>query len=179
MDTIDTEETSSTEGRSKRFFTLPKSDSGGIVSKIILATVLILVSVIVILGIFWSIEPNPFSVQENLDEKLELSGREYVTGSATTTALIKVAETLLDKPGGYLSNDVMPPGLYLDNIPNWEFGVLVQVRDLSRSFREAFSRSQSQSTEDPDLIISEPKFHFDNDSWLFPPSESEYRCARG
>ena len=102
-----------------------------------------------------------------------------MVGSATTAALISVAETLLDKPGGYLSNDMLPPGIYLDNIPNWEFGVLVQIRDLSRSMRESFSRSQSQSTEDPDLIISEPRFHFDNDSWLFPPSESEYREAIG
>ena len=38
-------------------------------------------------------------------------------------------------------------GLYLDNIPNWEFGALVQVRDFARAFREDFSRSQSQSTE--------------------------------
>jgi hypothetical protein len=94
-----------------------------------------------------------------------------------TATLITVAETLLNKPGGYLSNDVMPPGIYLDNIPNWEFGVLVQVRDLSRSMRESFSRSQSQSTEDPDLIISEPRFNFDNTSWLFPATESEYQVA--
>jgi hypothetical protein len=83
----------------------------------------------------------------------------------------------LNKPGGYLTNDVTPPGIYLDNIPNWEFGVLVQVRDLSRAYREAFSRSQSQSTEDQDLIISEPKFNFDSNSWLFPPTESEYQEA--
>jgi hypothetical protein len=53
----------------------------------------------------------------------------------------------------------------------------VQVRDLSRSKRESFSRSQSQSIEDPDLILSEPRFHFDNNSWLFPTSEGEYREA--
>ena len=100
-----------------------------------------------------------------------------MVGSTTTVALITVAETLLNKPGGYLSNDISPPGLYLDNIPSWEFGALVQVRDLARTFRESFSRSQSQSTEDPDLIISEPKFHFSNDSWLFPATESEYAEA--
>lgn len=100
-----------------------------------------------------------------------------MVGSTTAAALARVAETLLEKPGGYLSNDVLPPGLYLDNIPNWEFGALVQVRDLARAFRENFSRSQSQSAEDPDLIIADPNFHFDNDSWLFPPTESEYREA--
>lgn len=129
---------------------------------------------IILVGIWWSSEPNPFDVRSNAEATLAETGRAIVTGGVTTSALIKVARTLLDKPGGYLSNDVMPPGLYLDNIPNWEFGVLVQVRDLSRAFRENFSRSQSQSTEDPDLIVAEPNFNFDNNSWLFPPSESEY-----
>lgn len=132
---------------------------------------------ILILGMVWSGEPDAFPVAQNLDEKLAASNSEYVVGSATTAALIRVGETLLDKPGGYLSNDLMPPGVYLDNIPNWEFGALVQVRDLTRAFRENFSRSQSQSTEDADLIIAEPNLHFDSESWIFPPSETEYRDA--
>ncbi|MDA1370018.1 MAG: DUF2333 family protein [Proteobacteria bacterium] len=144
---------------------------------LIVTSLLILVILILLLGAYWSREPAEFSIAQNVNEKLALTGDDYVVGAASAAALIRVAETLLDKPGGYLSNDVMPPGLYLDNIPNWEFGALVQVRDFTRSFRENFSRSQSQSTEDPDLIIAEPNFHFDNDSWLFPPSESEYRQA--
>ena len=134
----------------------------------------ILVIFVVLLGFYWSSEPPAFSVQQKAAERLALTANDNVVGSTTTVALITVAEALLKKPGGYLSNDVSPPGLYLDNIPNWEFGALVQVRDLARAFRESFSRSQSQSTEDPDLIISEPKFHFSNDSWLFPATESEY-----
>ena len=126
------------------------------------------------LGIYWSDEPEPFSVRGNTAEQLAASGNEAVVGAATTSTMIRVAQTLLDKPGGYLSNDIMPPGVYLDNIPNWEFGALVQLRDLSRAMRESFSRSQSQSTEDPDLIIAEPNFHFDNDSWIFPATENEY-----
>ena len=98
-----------------------------------------------------------------------------VTGVYTTAALIRVANTLLDKPGGYLSNDIAPPGVYLDNIPNWEFGVLVQVRDLARAMRNDLSRSQSQSLEDPDLSIAEPRFNYDSESWVFPASESQYR----
>lgn len=63
----------------------------------------------------------------------------------------------------------------MDNIPNWEYGVLIQVRDLSRALREAFSRSQSQSKEDPDLSLAEPRLVFKNSSWIVPASESEYR----
>ncbi len=136
-----------------------------------------LLLLLVAIGIFWSGEPAPFSVRENNQEKLAQVGHDDVVGATTTATLIGVAETLLNKPGGYLSNDLMPPGAYLDNIPNWEFGVLVQVRDLSRAFRENFSRSQSQSTEDPDLIEAEPSFSVPNDSWIFPASESEYQQA--
>lgn len=149
--------------------------SGG--KRLLLTGFGILLIFIVLLGFYWSSEPAPFSVQQKSAERLALIGNDNVVGSTTTVALITVAETLLEKPGGYLSNDVSPPGIYLDNIPNWEFGALVQVRDLARAFRESFSRSQSQSTEDPDLIISEPNFHFNNDSWLFPPTESEYAEA--
>ena len=63
----------------------------------------------------------------------------------------------------------------MDNVPNWEFGVITQVRDIARAFRNDFSRSQTQSVEDPDLTISDPQFHFDTQSWILPASESEYR----
>ena len=82
---------------------------------------------------------------------------------------------VLEKPGGYLANDVTPPSLWLDNMPSWEFGVIIQVRDLSRAMRRDMSRSQSQSTEDPDLARAEPLFHFDHNSWMLPSTESEYR----
>ncbi len=99
------------------------------------------------------------------------------TGTVMTATLIKVVETLLEKPGGYLSNDIAPPGVFLDNMPAWEFGVLVQVRDLSKAMRETLSRSQSQSKEDPDLALAEPQFNYDNSSWILPSSEDEYETG--
>lgn len=128
-----------------------------------------------ILGWYWSREPIAFAVRDNAAQMAESQGQVVVTGSTTTSALIKVADTLLAKPGGFLSNDKLPPGVWLDNIPNWEYGVLIQVRDLAKAMREAFSRSQSQSTEDTDLALAESRFNFDNSSWIMPASESEYR----
>jgi len=148
---------------------------GGVLSKVVLSGVVLYLVVTLILGIYWSREPALFSVTKQAEKLAKLQGHKVVTGTTTTATLIKVAETLLDKPGGYISNDVFPPGLWLDNIKNWEFGVLVQVRDLSRAFRKNLSRSQSQSVEDPDLTIAEPQFNFDNNSWILPSTEGEYR----
>lgn len=126
-------------------------------------------------GLYWSSEPERFSVSRVVDQYSEEHDQDLVIGYATTVTMVHVADTLLHKPGGYLSNDILPPGLWLDNIPNWEFGVLVQLRDLTRALRKDFSRSQSQSTEDADLSIAEPQFHFDSRSWALPDSEGEYK----
>ena len=125
----------------------------------------------VVLMIYWSRTPDVFWVNHTVEND------RVVVGYSTTDTLIRVAETLLDKPGGFLSNDRTPPSVFLDNMPNWEFGVLQQVRDLARVIRNDYSRSQSQSKEDPDVSAAEPKFFFDNNSWILPRSESEYRDA--
>ncbi|WP_043307225.1 DUF2333 family protein [Pseudomonas sp. ML96] len=127
-----------------------------------------------LVGWYWSQEPELFPVQQRAQAAAEQAQRKLVSGYTTVETLKQVSETLLNKPGGYLSNDVAPPGLWLDNMPSWEYGVLVQVRDLSRALRKDFARSQSQSTEDPDLAKAEPRFNFDNKSWALPASESEY-----
>ncbi|MDH4874594.1 DUF2333 family protein [Pseudomonas sp. BN515] len=129
----------------------------------------------VVVGWYWSREPDLFPVQQNAQAAADRAGRQMVSGYTTVETLKTVGQTLLDKSGGYVSNDLAPPGLWLDNMPSWEYGVLVQVRDLSRALRKDFARSQSQSTEDPDLAKAEPRFNFDNKSWALPASESEYR----
>jgi hypothetical protein len=144
----------------------------GIIVGVLALLVLITVSSLVI-----SNEPDLFNVRANNQARMTTLGRPSVPGAITTNTIIKVASTLLDKRGGYLSNDLMSPGAWVDNMPNWEFGVLVQVRDISKVMRENLSRSQSQSKEDEDLIIAEPGFNFPNDSWIFPASESQYREA--
>lgn len=149
--------------------------NGGWTSKVAAVAIVVLLLLGIGLGIYWSREPEAFDVNEVARQEVEAFGRSLVPGAVTTATLIHVAETLLDKPGGYLSNDIMPPGVWLDNMPNWEFGVLTQVRDLSRAMRQSFSRSQSQSREDEALAKAEPRFNFDNNSWALPASESEYR----
>ncbi|MCK9469545.1 MAG: DUF2333 family protein [Porticoccaceae bacterium] len=140
------------------------------------AVIGVLVVILLALSWYWSREPDYLDLDALV---AEYAGGRKVTGAHTTAALVGVASTLLDKPGGYLSNDRLPPGVWLDNIPNWEYGVLIQVRDMSKAMRDRFSRSQSQSQEDPDLALSEPLFNFDNNSWMLPATEKEYRKAIG
>ena len=124
---------------------------------------------------WWDFEPDLFDPVKTAQGRAEQQGEQVVTGYTTTATMIKLVETLLDKRGGYLSNDVSPPSVWMDNVPNWEFGVLLQIRDMARAMRIDFSRSQSQSKEDPDLNQAEAKFFLDSTRWLFPRAEGEYR----
>lgn len=133
------------------------------------------VVLVLVLGFIWSRSPGDFDVREIALEAANNDQNKLVSGYVTTATAIHTAETLLHKPGGYLSNDVTPPGVYLDNIPNWEYGVLTELRDLVRAMRNDFSRSQTQSVEDRDLQIADPQFNYDSASWILPSSESEYR----
>ena len=145
--------------------------------RIISGLIIVLILIQIVFGFLWNNEPDSFDVLDNASTLSTEFNEDRVTGYITTATLIRAGETLLDKPGGYLSNDMLIPGVFMDNIPNWEFGVLVQMRDLSSALRNDISRSQSQSIEDKDLIITEPQFHFDSSSWLLPPTESEYRTG--
>ncbi|MGI9220084.1 MAG: DUF2333 family protein [Woeseiaceae bacterium] len=131
--------------------------------------VFVVVIIYIVLGVYWSRPPDFFWVNRSVDDN------RAVVGYATTDTLIRVTETMLDKPGGYLNNDKFPPGAWMDNTPNWEIGVLQQVRDLARVIRNDFSRSQSQSIEDDAIKDAEQAFFIDSESWILPASESEYR----
>lgn len=142
---------------------------------------LVVMLIIFLLGEWWSREPEQFNVQEVALEQLKEDSRgepgdfsEPPLGYVYANTLSHIAEVLLHKPGGYLTNDVAPPGVFLDNIPNWELGALVMLRDATTALRNHFARDQSQSVEDADLAIAEPYFYYEYDSWALPSTEAEY-----
>ena len=152
-----------------------RSYLGGLWSRALGIVIGLYLLVCIGLSWYWSQEPALFPVQQTAQASAERSSQQMVIGYTTVATLKSVANTLLTKQGGYISNDRFPPGLWMDNMPSWEYGVLVQVRDLSRALRKDFARSQSQSTEDADLAKAEPRFNFDNKSWILPSSESEFQ----
>ncbi len=141
-----------------------------------------------VLAFWWSLEPERFDVQATARGKATAAGQELVTGYTMVASVEHLAETLLNKPGGYLSNDAFPPtGIVspdwggpriLDNMPSWEWGVVQQLRKVTEALRYHMSRSQSQSAEDEDLATAAPAFNYNNERWLPGVSaENEYGKA--
>lgn len=148
--------------------------------------------VCIVIGIYWSTEPDMFSVEENAKQAAialenikprpawlpsDFNPNQLPVGFTTIETLKRIASTLVNKSGGFLTNDVFPPGLWLDNIPSWEIGVLKQVRDMSLTLQRSFSRSQSQSSENTNLAKAFEFFSAEPSSWLFPAAEQRYTEA--
>ena len=120
----------------------------------------------------WSREPSLYLGSSALGEV------QGTTGYVTVSSLIGTIDWLIEKPGGYLSNDIYLPSRWLDNMPNFEFGVLVQSRDLARVLRDNYSRSQLQPIDQPALTVAEPALNYANDRWVIPSTQSEFRKAQ-
>ena len=140
----------------------------------VFATIGVAAVLLIALMFYYDHTPDQFSVTATAQARAERNNDEVVVGYVMTNALIEVTRAILYKRGGYLHNDVMPPSVWMDNVPSWELGALTQVRDLTRALHNDISRSQTQSAEDPDLLVADGKMHFDADSWMLPRTESEY-----
>ena len=136
-----------------------------------------LVLLCLVMMFFLNHEPPAFNPMATATLHAQEHHHKVVTGYTTTATLIETVDVMLNKRGGYMSNDILPPWVFLDNVPNWEFGVLTQVRDTARAMRNDFSRSQTQSTEDPDLAVADPLFHYDSERWFPPDTEGRYKKA--
>jgi len=136
------------------------------------SVLLIVLAVILLLGLlsgwFVSREPSVMWVEWEVD------GKPAPIGYATAHTAEHIGRKLLEKPGGFTSNDKLPPFVLLDNMPNWEYGALIQLRDLVKSMRNDYSRSQSQSVENKHLASADPAFNSDHTWWLLPSCESKY-----
>jgi hypothetical protein len=126
----------------------------------------------IVLGWHWSRWP-PLYLESSQGSELAA-----VAGYVTVDTLIETLDWLLDKPGGYLSNDILPLSTWLDNMPRFELGVLIQARDLARILRNDYGRARGGPAGNAELAIAETALNAPYDSWMLPSTESRLREAR-
>ena len=100
------------------------------------------------------------------------------SGAVFTSTVIELIDNMLEKNGGFISNDLIVKLNAYDNMPNIELGMVYMIRDAMDLLRSDFSRSQSQSKEDPDLKTAQPNMNIDSTSFMFPAAEGSYQDAQ-
>jgi hypothetical protein len=136
----------------------------GWIWKPLLVLLVIALLVAVALGIWWSRPPPTFDVEQATAERRE-EASPASRGAVTTATLITSLQTLRDKPGGYLRNDIAPPGVWLDNLPSWELGVLEASRDLAGTL------PAMEAGEAPALDAAVERLARSHDDWFYPGTE--------
>lgn len=148
--------------------------SNTIVTRLIAATLTLGVVGVGCVGIYWDKEPSAFNVQDNLTQTADRLKLPVVAGTATITTLMKMTNILFEKRGGFLSNDILPPGLLMDNQPEWEYGVLMQIRDMTRALTDKMGHADDKADDDADLALAETRFAVEHSSWIMPDAEADY-----
>jgi hypothetical protein len=150
----------------------------GFVLRLVIFVASIYLLLTIVLGIYWSFSYPRVELRARIATALVEQGiapnHELAKGVATTVSLFSISEALWEKPGGYLANDIWPPGLWLDNMPSWEFGVVQEARYMIQMLRVSFSQSSINNNTDEDLQRAQVRLNFDNNSWFFPATESQY-----
>ncbi|PKF62640.1 DUF2333 domain-containing protein [Psychromonas sp. psych-6C06] len=145
--------------------------------KTVISGLSVITLILWLISIWWGWMPSSYDVKQKTNETAQLNNENQVAGYTTTSTLIDITEWLITKPGGFISNDMTPPGILMDNMPAFEYGVLEQARDLALAMRLSFSRSQSQSKGDKDLETAQSKLNISHKSWQLPSAENEYGDA--
>src|SRR5690606_15312415 len=88
-------------------------------SRVGVAVVAVLLVLCLVLFVLWNDEPALFDVRAEALARVGGDEQRLWPGVVTTATLSRTVDLLLHKRGGYLSNDVLPPGLLMDDMPNW------------------------------------------------------------
>ncbi|WP_136064252.1 DUF2333 family protein [Modicisalibacter radicis] len=161
-------------GNRKRRTEVLERPEYGWIWKPLLALLVVYLLVCLVLGIWWSQRPEPFDIGQATTRQLGApADADLPRGARLTASMLTVVETLLDKPGGWLRNDMLLPGVWLDNMPSWEYGVLTQVRTLGKAL-PAMSPAGTDALESASTLLQS-----DSEDWLYPAAEKRYSQAQG
>lgn len=146
-----------------------KSDSGFESStpknKILIVTITLIISFIVFVFsvmIRNSIKPDVINLSNIIESK---DGEYFVQANEA------LVETMLDR---WLPNDIFWPTVFLDNMPNFQLGVLEVVRYNTRVLRDNLTRMRTTDKLDSHAEKAFTSFSNDPYKWLFPSAESKW-----
>ncbi|WP_068110758.1 DUF2333 family protein [Tropicimonas marinistellae] len=100
------------------------------------------------------------------------SEAEDATGSAAISAAAAIIRRELDENGWTPNDPVIAPAAVLDNMPNFQTGIIDAVGRFSFEMLDQIARTRGSSSDDPDLERATGFLQFPPDIWIWEPSRS-------
>jgi len=96
-------------------------------------------------------------------------------GTLTVETVARSMEIQLEGFGGWLPNDLwLSPGWFLDNLPNFQLGVLQSMRHASRVLRDNLSRQRTSDAVHREADLAYSALANDPHRWAFPSAEGAF-----
>jgi len=127
---------------------------------------LIALVTLLILMVLFSFQPSALKVK-----KMTHSGMSY------THTMHNLIHHELNSFSGWVPNDISPPGILLDNKPNFQLGVLETLRYSSRILRDNLSRQRTTDTINEHAKTAFDLLSHDATRWVLPSAENRYHEA--
>ncbi|HVI87048.1 MAG TPA: DUF2333 family protein [Dongiaceae bacterium] len=143
--------------------------------------------VILLLIAVFAYYPIGMIVVHKIDDDPDFKAADAPSGASQAVA---VEAALIDREvnrNGWISNDpIFLPGSLLDNMPNFQQGMLQAMRRFTLELQDQIGRSRASSSIDPDLQKAVGLLNYSPTVWLWNPSvslapaqssEAQYRAA--
>lgn len=143
--------------------------------------------IIILLVAIFAYYPIGMIVVHKIDDDPDFKAAEVPSGASQAVA---VEAALIDREvnrNGWISNDpIFLPGSLLDNMPNYQQGMLQAMRRFTLELQDQIGRSRASSSIDPDLQKAVGLLNYSPTVWLWNPSvslapaqssEAQYRAA--
>lgn len=132
------------------------------------------------LSLYWTRIPPSFDVEASakdmaVEKEHRMPDQKLPLGYRTVSTMIRLADQLFSKPGGYQSNDINPVTRIPDNMRNWEYGYVIQLRVLTQGLRFDLGRAGVNAVDHEELREAEGRFNFKHDNWVLPSTEKQYQ----
>jgi hypothetical protein len=132
---------------------------------LVLVIIVVLIVFVLVVMALNSRKPSYITL-ENVDPKVK--GAYFVR---TNQALVK---QMMDN---WLPNDILWPTVFLDNMPNFQIGMLEGVRYNVRVLRDNLSRMRTTDKLDPHAEAAFTSLSNDPYKWWFPSAESKWKAG--
>lgn len=99
-------------------------------------------------------------------------GQDLGNASAAVTAATMLMHRELEEKGWTPNDPLIAPSAVLDNMPNFQSGVIDAVGRFSFELLDQIARTRGSSIDDPDLERATGFLQFPPDIWIWEPSRS-------
>lgn len=111
-------------------------------------------------------------LKHSINTDMPIIAAENAGGSAAVAAAVALIRQELDENGWTPNDPMITPSAVLDNMPNFQIGVIDAVGRFSFELLDQIARTRGSSSDDVDLDRATGFLQFPPDIWVWDPSRS-------